>query len=51
MKKKIQWLFEIIHIIRFEMHIDRLDKSENTLYQTKLDLMIVHIMIYEWEKL
>ena len=24
-----QWLFEIIHIILFEMHMDRLDKSEN----------------------
>jgi hypothetical protein len=28
-KKKSRWLFEIIHIIRFEMHMDRPDKSEN----------------------
>ena len=28
-KKKSQWLFEIIQIIRFEMHMDRLNKSEN----------------------
>ena len=29
-KKKIsQWLFQIIHIIRFEMNMDRPDKSEN----------------------
>ena len=26
-----QWLFEIIHIIRIEMHMDRPDKSENIL--------------------
>ena len=25
-----RWLFEIIHIIRFEMRMDRPDKSENT---------------------
>jgi hypothetical protein len=29
LKKKSRWLFEIIHIIRFEMHMDRPDKSEN----------------------
>ena len=30
-KKRIsQWLFEIIHIICFEMHMDRPDKSEDT---------------------
>ena len=29
MQKKSRWLFEIIHIIRFEMHMDRRDKSEN----------------------
>ena len=46
-----RWLIEIIQFIRFEMHMDRPDKSKNTLYQTKLDLMILHIMIYEWEKL
>ena len=28
-KKNSRWLFEIIHIIRFEMHMDRPDKSEN----------------------
>jgi hypothetical protein len=29
-KKNSQWLFEIIHILRFEMLMDRPDKSENT---------------------
>ena len=28
-KKKSQWLFEIIRIIHFEMHMDRPDKFEN----------------------
>jgi len=28
-KEISQWLFEIIHIIRFEMHMDWPDKSEN----------------------
>jgi hypothetical protein len=28
-KKKSRALFEIIHIIGFEMHMDRPDKSEN----------------------
>ena len=28
-KKNSWWLFEIIHIIHFEMHMDRPDKSEN----------------------
>jgi hypothetical protein len=29
-KKKIsRWLFEIIHIIRFETHMERPDKYEN----------------------
>ena len=28
-KKNSRWLFEIIHIIHFEMHMDWPDKSEN----------------------
>jgi hypothetical protein len=28
-KEISQWLFEIIHIIHFEMHMDWPDKSEN----------------------
>jgi hypothetical protein len=30
-----QWLFEIIHIIHFEMHMDRPDKLDNADYLKK----------------
>jgi hypothetical protein len=37
-----QVLFEIIHIIRFEMHMDRLDKSENISIVKKMHFFTIH---------
>ena len=40
-EKKSRWLFEMIHIIRFEMHMDRQDKSENIFWIQYFPLFLI----------